>query len=855
MINRRQSPDEGGSPISRSTRILHAVAFGLLLVFVSAAAPAQNEPSASKYPQQITPNTKPSGPALPATIQLANGESIPVSELVPRTEAAKQQIRQMVANIRDAEAKQAEASLDVLSKDVSETAEETKKNIRLARSPLQLTEAKVTWTRNKAELDAIDLDIVRYAAGLDQQNRQLLKIRDTWTAAAKAALDAKLPEQFVQRVVGVQRLSNQAEETLLGETDRLMEAQVQISQARAQVDDVLDLLNATEAALRDRLFVIDSPPIWRVLHGSDFRESWQSITQRLKGASAHTWRFYQAYRSRLLLYFFFAIGIFAIVLRFSRQDRTAWSIEGSAQLECLRHPVALTGFLLLVLFAPVFAKAPAEVLRLSQFLMVVTVLFLATRIFEKNLRRYAVTLGLFSVFNAISVQLTSGTVVRRLFVMLLAGTMLAAMFLLLRKGGMIRVLLEERGWNFVFVCCYVGGCLLLISIFSNVVGNVSLADVLGNGTIFGAYYGVAAYVFYIAFTAVTFAFTGSKLGQSSRAVGLHRDLVNRRLASLFKKAVWLLWAVSVLYAFQILPQTIAEIGDVLRYKLQIGAISLSLLDVVVFGLVLYVSTTIAKLVRFLLNEEFLPRTFINPGAAQAGSRLTYAGLLIVGIFIALGAAGLELSKLTLLTGAVGVGLGFGLQNVVNNFVSGIIVSIERPVEVGNFIEVGTLFGEVRTIGFRSSTVRTFDGADVIVPNSELISKSVVNWSLTDFDRRTNITVGAAYGTDPDRVIAILTRIAAAHPDVMKYPAPLITFDQFGDSSLNFTLRFWSRLDSWLRVRSELNTQIAREFEKDGIKIPFPQRDLHLHMEGTTPVQELPAEISARAANAGHSDNG
>jgi len=271
--------------------------------------------------------------------------------------------------------------------------------------------------------------------------------------------------------------------------------------------------------------------------------------------------------------------------------------------------------------------------------------------------------------------------------------------------------------------------------------------------------------------------------------------------------------------------------------------------VVVFGLVLYISTTVAKLTRFLLDEEFLPRTSIKPGAARAGSRLTYTGMLIVGIFIALGAAGLELSKLTLLTGAVGVGLGFGLQNVVNNFVSGIIVSIERPVEVGNFIEVGSLLGEVRSIGLRSSTVHTVDGADVIVPNSELISKSVVNWSLTDFHRRSDVTVGAAYGTDPDRVLAILTRIAAGHPDVVKYPAPLITFDQFGDSSLNFTLRFWSRLDSWLQVRSQLNAQIAREFEKNGIKIPFPQRDLHLYSEDTTSAPELLAEISAGVATA------
>jgi len=791
---------------------------------------------------------------MPATIQVANGESIPVSELVPRTESAKQQIGQMVANIRNPETKQAEASLDLLSKAVSETAEETKQDIRLARSPLQLTEATVTWSRNRAQLDAINLAIDGYAADLTQQYQQLLKIRETWTIASNSAVDANLPQQFIERVVGVQLLSEQAEETLRDETDHLMKVQTQVAQVRAQIDDVIDQLDVAEAALRVQLFAIASPPIWRVLHASDFRGTGQLIAQQLKGVGNDTVRFYQASRSGLLGYFLLAIALFAVALRFSRQDRTSWPTEDPAQIESLRHPIALTAFVLPLLFGLVFAKAPADVLRVSQMLMALTVVFLAARISDERFRGYAVGLGLFSVLNAMSVQLTSGTVLRRLFVLFVAGTMLVVVVKLLRKGGLIRVLVEERHWTFVLFCCYLGGGLLFLSIISNIFGNVSLADVLANGTIYGAYYGVAVYIFYIVSTALTYTFTASELGRRSRAIRLHRDLVNRKLASLFKKAAWLFWAVAVLFAFQILTQTIAGIGAILRYKLWIGAISLSLLDVVVFVLVLYVSTTIAKLIRFLLNEEFLPRTSINPGAAQAGSRLTYTGMLIVGIFIALGAAGLELSKLTLLTGAVGVGIGFGLQNVVNNFVSGIIVSLERPVEVGNFIEVGTLFGEVRTIGFRASTVRTFDGADVIVPNSELISKSVVNWSLTDFDRRTDITVGAAYGTDPDRVLAILSRIAAAHPDVMKYPAPLITFDHFGDSSLIFTLRFWSRLDSQLRVRSELNGQIAREFEKDGIKIPFPQRDLHLHIEGTTPAQELAAEVSIGAATAGHSNS-
>ena len=360
MVSKRHSNNAGGFRSGQLVPILRALALGLLLILCSTPAPAQKNSLAPKPSKQSTRSTKPGDPALPAAIQVANGESIPVSELVPRTESATKHIEQMVSSIHNPEIKQAEASLDDLSKAVSETAEETKRIVRLARSPLQLTEARVTWTRHHDQLDAINQLIVGYATSLDQQNQELLKIGETWTAAAKSVVDAKLPEQFVQRVVGVQLLASQGEETLRSETDRLMKVQVQISQTRNQIDDVIDLLNATEAALRDQLFVIDSQPIWRVLTVSDFRDGWQQVPQRIKGAGARTGRFYQVYRSKLLLYLLFAIGLLAVVFTLSRQDRTSWPPEDSAQIESLRHPLALAAFVLLVLFALLFAKAPGK---------------------------------------------------------------------------------------------------------------------------------------------------------------------------------------------------------------------------------------------------------------------------------------------------------------------------------------------------------------------------------------------------------------------------------------------------------------------------------------------------------------
>jgi small-conductance mechanosensitive channel len=168
-----------------------------------------------------------------------------------------------------------------------------------------------------------------------------------------------------------------------------------------------------------------------------------------------------------------------------------------------------------------------------------------------------------------------------------------------------------------------------------------------------------------------------------------------------------------------------------------------------------------------------------------------------------------------------VGIGFGLQGVVNNFVSGLILVFEHPLQVGDVVEVGSSFGEVRRIGFRASVLRTPDGADVVIPNAELTGARFINWPLSDRLRRISIAVSVAYGTDPKRVMDILLEIARKHPAVLTRPEPFATFDRFGDSALNL-------VDAWFVARSELTIAINTAFKNAGIEIPFPQQDVHVH---------------------------
>ena len=206
-------------------------------------------------------------------------------------------------------------------------------------------------------------------------------------------------------------------------------------------------------------------------------------------------------------------------------------------------------------------------------------------------------------------------------------------------------------------------------------------------------------------------------------------------------------------------------------------------------------------------------------------------IVILGFVLALSVAGIDLSEFGLIAGALGIGIGFGLQNIVGNFISGLILIYERPVQSGDTIEVENLLGEVKRIGVRSSNVRTYDGAEVVVPNSNLVSNQLINWTLSDNRKRVEIKVGVAYGSDPNIVLELLREVARNHESVLSDPEPLALFNEFGDSSLNFRLLFWVPFQLGFTTRSDISIGIYNIFKENNITIPFPQVDLHVKDDG------------------------
>jgi small-conductance mechanosensitive channel len=295
-----------------------------------------------------------------------------------------------------------------------------------------------------------------------------------------------------------------------------------------------------------------------------------------------------------------------------------------------------------------------------------------------------------------------------------------------------------------------------------------------------------------------------------------------------------------------------ELLHIVYYPLmKLGDSNLTLVSLFKFACILVLVFLCERLVRRVLVQRLLHRTHFHPSMQYGIAKIGGYIFIAIGFYIALKLVGIDLSSLAVVAGAIGVGLGFGLQNIISNFVSGLIILAERPIAISDRVEMGEVAGLVTKISLRSTTIVTNDNITIIVPNSDFITNKVTNWSYGDPKVRLRVPVGVAYGTDTERLRRALLEVAAEHPMVLREPPPELFFSGFGDSSLNFELGVWTAemASKPRRFRSELNFAIERKLRENGIEIPFPQRDLHLRSGNFTlqPPAAVPGQSIPRTA--------
>jgi small-conductance mechanosensitive channel len=797
--------------------------WALVLLLWGSSASAQTPPAEGATP----------GPAPAAETAAPAPAAIPVAEVLPRAEASLVRLRELGAVAApDPAVQDIAAKIEPLREELIAQAFDTRRRLESTQSIDAVRSLDLSWRRRSEQLVEWVTSVSRRASALEAAYSEVSQLRDTWRVTEEAARKlGDAPQAVLARIDELQAAITKARKPLTAERASVLELQGEISRELERSDDVQEEIGKSRAELERDLLIRDSPPLWIALGEAQEREPVsaalaRACTERIDELRA-AWPFPPGVLFKVLL---MAAGSLWLVVSFrQRASRLAAedpSFEPTARV--FDRPYSVATVLFLISLRVVWGEIPGLVDEVLQTVILIPALRLLEQVLGPHARRLVLALAGFYIIDRARALIETELIVDRLVLAVEMTAACAVLGWLLRPArvaelpsGAGRFALVGRGlWLALALCGF--------ALVANLVGYARLASVLGDATIRTLFFGVAFFAAYRVSDGIVAAARRAWPLNLFRALRPRPFSAYQRVRGVLRIAAFIGWVFTALELFTVRDEVVGAVRAALGAKLEVGELSLSLGDVLAFGFTIWAAVLVSRAIRALLEEDLFPRMHLPRGVPNAISATVQYGSVLLAFFLALAVVGINLTQITILAGAFGVGIGFGMHNIVNGFVSGLILLNERPVQVGDTVELGAVQGKMRRIGIRSSTLRTFEGADVIVPNASLIADRVVNWTLSDRLRRIDIDVGVEYGNDPQRVLDLLLDVAKGHAAVLQDPAPVALFNRFGPSALDFQLRAWTEnLDDAPSVRSELGVAISAALAAAGIGIPFPTYDVRI----------------------------
>ena len=676
---------------------------------------------------------------------------------------------------------------------------------------------KLSWQDFGRNLSVLARELTQQAMSLEQELVDLGRLAKIWQSTLDAAKQTNAPVESLQSTVDSIEQRRQAVEASRA---RVLTSLSQISDEETRIRRTLSSIEQSQGqALRD-LLIRDSPPIWSLKVG--FGREWQnrstqSFASQVKAATAFGKR----------LPFSFVIHAALLVVIALLLQRTRRGVRKLAEekpeleraLPVLDLPIS-TAFVLTVMCGPlIYPQAPRLIQAILGSLSLIPTVAILRRLLDRSLSAVLYWIVIMYFVDQLRVLVVSlPELARFLFLAQMLGGTLFLFWLL--KSPRLKTTVAGTSIRFtkaVRAIATIGLVFLPTAALANILGYVDLGYLIGMIFLRSVYVAALLYtVIRILEGLILIALEMQPLA-SLRVVGLHRQLLQRRASGVLQFLAVLFWLNLMLGFFGLTTPLMTWLRATLTASVTIGSLSVSLGGILGFLIAIWASVLLSRFVRFVLEEDVYSHLVLDRGIPYAISTMLHYAILLVGFFVALGALGIDLTKITILAGAFSVGIGFGLQNVINNFVSGLILLFERPIKIGDIIEVSGNVGEVRQIGIRASIIRTKDGSEVIVPNALLISGQVTNWTLSDRGRAVEVSVTVAPTADLHHVAELLKSIAADHPDVGKDPPPQAHVTSITATAVVFQLRIWTeRNEAWAQVRSDLSVAINQTLAREEI---------------------------------------
>lgn len=835
-----------GTKTSRLRQILlFLLAPTLVIIAQAALVRGQTVPAPTPSPT-ASPTASPAAPASPTPI--------PLAEVVTQAETVSGSLRKIETELAtDQITTTIERELPVLMGEIDARRVDDERILNSRPSLDTLKNLEAEWQILADKLNSWKVDLTTRATALAREITRLTEMEQTWsttlaqaesnqttasatqqtTEPATGGANTTTPLEIIQRMTTVIAAIKQTRSSVEARRAQVLTLQNRVAEQDARIANALVSIRQKRQETINRLFVKDSPPIWsaevrsrageNLLHDSQnsFATQWAALTYY----SRRQWQ-------RFVLHAVILVLLVA-ALYWARRRVQPWvvaepSLEAVARV--FKIPIA-TGFVLSILLSGwLYPQAPRLLTAILGAAALIPTIVILRQLVERHLFAILNALVVFYLIDLVRGVTASLPVLTRLLFLaeVLGGLIFLAWLVRSARLSQVAKHVDKRHLTTISMGARIAGLVFLATFIANALGYVSIASLVGNALLSSAYIAV---VFYVAVRIADGLIMFASRVRPLRLLGMvhrHRSMLRRRIRRVLQWLAIIGWFVLTLDSLSLRGPVIDRVRAILTADLPIGALSVSLGDVLVFALTVWAAFLLSRFIRFLLEEDVYPRAGLARGVPYAISTMLHYVILLVGFFVAIAAMGFDMTKFTILAGAFGVGLGFGMQNIVNNFVSGLILLFERPVKVGDVIQLEDTGGAVESIGIRASLIRTWDSSEIIVPNSKLISERVTNWTYSSRQRGIEIIVGVEYGTNSRRVIELLLEIGEAHPSVTDAPPPQAFFTDFGADSINFALRAWTDdFQEWQQMRSDLVVAIYEKFNAEGITIPNTQRDLHL----------------------------
>ncbi len=822
-------------------RVMFKLRF-LVWAFVAFVAVLVHPAVAQQEPQQPAPI-----PAVPA-----EPVPIPASDIPSRADEVIAELRRVDALLEPSD----EVAL------IRTTVDEKKDELVALHSELDgldedrvstrvLDDHRLKWVKFQAQVADWMSSLQTRWKSLTEEREALGRTRRQWEATRELATSEEFSPELLQRIDAIRERLSDIDGRIRERSDGVAAVIDRVSRGGEVGAEAIAKVDAMSGTVRQRWLSRDEPSIWNATRLSEGISLWQDAREAGRYWFTTVSDFIEERHER----FYFLIALFfAYLLGTVGLKRWSRSWSKDPELDTARfvvsRPLSTALAFTLVSMIYVVGTVPGSVRDLISFIAIIPVLRLGVGLVSPSARPALFGVVFLWFINRFWELAPDGSLLRRLLLLVATTLALAGAAWFARH---LRSSTDEFGigWRrFGLACLLLVTIPLAVSLFAGILGWSTFAQLLTEATIENAYSAVAWFIVAKALIGLIRLIPGSAVGRLLHSLPRHERQFDRLSTFVIVLIVSLRWGVNSLQNLHIYEPMRQKVELLMSATYSSGNLNLSVGSILGAVIIVIATFLIVRMVRFLLREEVLPRLNLNPGVSHSVVTLVNYALISFGILAAAAAAGLTGTQLTVVFGALGVGIGFGLQTIVGNFVSGLVLIFERPIQVGDLVQTTEHFGNITDIGIRASTIRTFSGAEVVVPNSDLVAKEVINWTRSDRVRRVEMDVRVVYGTDPNRVLEILQTVGNGHPLVLDSPAPAAWMIRFGESAMEFRLFAWTRVEDFLKASSELHVAVNDELRKSGIEIAVPQRVLRVRSDESATKSLVPEAQTDQDATGG-----